>query len=69
MYLYLYIYINVYKLYIYIGYDSFWCCSKPEAGRGKGFNGVCTYARKGLTISADSEPFQEKVLDKEGIPM
>ena len=30
------------------GYDSFWCCCQTKSA--KGFNGVTTYARKGLTV-------------------
>ncbi|EGD79201.1 hypothetical protein PTSG_12954 [Salpingoeca rosetta] len=45
-------------------YDCFFsCCS---AGTSRGFNGVATFARKGLTISADPQPFADHALDCEG---
>eukprot|EP00808_Paulinella_micropora_P013881 g8342.t1 len=47
------------------GYDTFWatCESKPY----KGFNGVATFARQGLTLSADAHVMREDPeLDAEG---
>jgi exonuclease III len=47
------------------GWDTFWCPS-PSVGPFKGFNGVATYARKGLTAAADSAPLGVAALDAEG---
>ena len=47
------------------GWDSFWspCRLKGSAG---GFNGVATFARKGLCLSADCTPLESEDLDIEG---
>lgn len=42
------------------GWESFWSCSP------KGFNGVTTFARKGLTRHADAAPLGKPELDAEG---
>jgi len=44
--------------------DSFWAPSQ-ESSKKKGFNGVATFARKGLTLSADREVLGD-YLDREG---
>jgi exodeoxyribonuclease III len=46
------------------GYESFWSCC-VDTGR-QGFNGVVTYARKGMVLSADSSPLGSKDLDEQG---
>lgn len=46
------------------GYDTFWAtCTREKV---KGFNGVATYAREGLTLAADSAPLGDPVFDCEG---
>jgi exonuclease III len=46
------------------GYDTFWC---PARGKHcKGFNGVATYARTGLTSRACASPMGEEKFDEEG---
>ena len=45
-------------------WESYWCCNRRDQGRG--FNGVATYARKGLTLAADACPFGDAELDAEG---
>ena len=42
------------------GWESFWSCSQ------KGFNGVTTFVRKGLTRRADAAPLGRPELDLEG---
>jgi exodeoxyribonuclease III len=45
-------------------YESYWaCCTSREA---KGFNGVATFARKGLTLGANSTPLGSALFDDEG---
>ena len=44
------------------GWDSFWSTSTSK----KGFNGVTTFARKGLTTGADAQCLQDKAFDAEG---
>ena len=46
------------------GYESFWSCCSDSSKRG--FNGVVTYCRKGLVVSADSTPFGDPELDEQG---
>lgn len=46
------------------GYESFWSCATDQKSRG--FNGVVTYAKKGLVQSADSTPFKDTELDSQG---
>ena len=46
------------------GYDSFWSCCVDQNKRG--LNGVVTYARKGLVVSADSAPLASNDLDDQG---
>ena len=41
------------------GWDSFWACSK------KGFNGVTTFARKGLAVLGTATPFRDESFDSE----
>ena len=41
------------------GWDSFWACSK------KGFNGVTTFARKGLAVAGTATPLQDESFDSE----
>ena len=46
-------------------YESFWApCRK--VGKGKGFNGVATYVRKGLCVAADRNALRDELLDAEG---
>ncbi len=45
------------------GWDSFWSCNVSERS---GFNGVCTYARHGVTQEANARPFDDRALDDEG---
>jgi len=46
------------------GYDSFWStCTREKV---KGFNGVATYAREGLTLAADPAPLGDPAYDCEG---
>jgi exonuclease III len=45
------------------GWDSYWACNMTERG---GFNGVCTYARHGVTQEAYARPFDDRSLDDEG---
>eukprot|EP01062_Namystynia_karyoxenos_P013090 TRINITY_DN14714_c1_g1_i1.p2 TRINITY_DN14714_c1_g1~~TRINITY_DN14714_c1_g1_i1.p2 ORF type:complete len:559 (+),score=185.19 TRINITY_DN14714_c1_g1_i1:82-1677(+) len=56
-------------------YDTFWACAdgKRAAGRnggsaqqGRGLNGVATFARTGLTSSANAAPLGVEELDREG---
>jgi len=46
------------------GYESFWSCCVENGSVG--FNGVVTYARKGMVQSADAHPLGSKDLDDEG---
>ena len=46
------------------GYESFWSCCVDSSKRG--FNGVATYCKKGTTLSADSRPLKDPVLDDQG---
>ncbi|CEM21985.1 unnamed protein product [Vitrella brassicaformis CCMP3155] len=49
------------------GYDTFWACCKGNAKRGlMGYSGCATFAKKGLTLRADSEPFADAELNAEG---
>ncbi|KAK7194020.1 endonuclease/exonuclease protein-like protein [Novymonas esmeraldas] len=45
------------------GWESFWSLSGKQH---RGFNGVVTFARKGLTWRCDSEPFADAALNDEG---
>ena len=45
------------------GWDSFWCFNTTAK---KGFNGVTTFARKGLTVAAHAAPLAIETLDAEG---
>ncbi len=46
------------------GYESFWsCCTDPSK---KGFNGVVTYVKSGLTTNAINTPFDNHELDCQG---
>jgi len=44
------------------GYESFWGFCKVK----KGYSGVVTYVRKGLTYAATNTIFDKKELDDEG---
>ena len=44
------------------GWESFWAFSTAK----RGFNGVTTFARKGLTRAADAAPLGDAALDAEG---
>ena len=55
------------------GWESFWAFPATEGPVGgksstakRGFNGVTTYAKKGLTIAADAAPLGDPSLDGEG---
>ena len=48
------------------GYESFWACNDGTATQRQGLNGVCTFVRRGLTLSAESAPLQCPDLDGEG---
>ncbi|CBZ26386.1 endonuclease/exonuclease protein-like protein [Leishmania mexicana MHOM/GT/2001/U1103] len=45
------------------GWESFWSLSGKQH---RGFNGVVTFARKGLTWRCDSQPFSEDEFNEEG---
>ncbi len=45
-------------------YESFWSCCTDKSK--KGFNGVVTFVKKGLTTNANSTPFQNPILDNQG---
>ncbi len=46
------------------GYESFWaCCVDPKK---KGFNGVVTYVKKGMVVTANSRPLGSADLDDQG---
>lgn len=45
------------------GWESFWSFSGKQQ---RGFNGVVTFARKGLTWRCDSRPFAEEEFNEEG---
>ncbi len=47
------------------GWESFWCPCRLK-GSASAFNGVATFVRRGLCLSADSCPFGEDDLDREG---
>ena len=52
-------------------YESFWAFPVVEGAAKKsaakrGFNGVTTYAKRGLTVAADPAPLGDPVLDAEG---
>jgi len=46
------------------GYESFWSCCVDSSKRG--FNGVVTYVKKGMVISANSKPLGSPDLDEQG---
>ena len=46
------------------GYESFWSCCIDKKQRG--MNGCCTYARKGMVISANARPLGSAELDDQG---
>ena len=46
------------------GYESFWACCVDK--RKLGFNGVVTYSRKGMVLSADASPLGSQDLDSQG---
>ena len=54
--------------YPFGAYESFWAFPQSESTPGvkRGFNGVTTYARTGLTLAADSAPLGDPALDAEG---
>jgi exonuclease III len=45
------------------GWESFWSFSGKQH---RGFNGVVTFARKGLTWRCDNQPFEEEEFNEEG---
>lgn len=48
-------------------FDSFFSlCTANTEGGGLGFNGVATFAKKGLTLTANSKPFGQSDLDVQG---
>ena len=46
------------------GYESYWSCVSDN--KSKGFNGVVTYAKRGLVQSANCTPLQNSELDNQG---
>lgn len=48
------------------GYESFWCPNNSSDASKRGFNGVCTYAKVGLVLSADCRPLGSDELDDQG---
>ena len=48
------------------GYESFWSCNNTTEKSKKGFNGVVTYVKTGLTQSASCTPFNNHDLDCQG---
>ena len=48
------------------GYESFWSPCAAPSGKGKGFNGVATFARSGLTLAARRDALGDTELDKDG---
>jgi exodeoxyribonuclease III len=46
------------------GYESFWSCCVDASKRG--FNGVTTYAKRGMVLTADSRPLGSPDLDNQG---
>lgn len=47
------------------GWESFWACPKKSAHGGWCYNGVATFARKGLTVSATACALDDHELDGE----
>ena len=48
-------------------FDTFWAlCEGNKPWSSKGFNGVATFVRKGLTCSANSKPLANQKLDADG---
>lgn len=45
-------------------YESFWSCCTDKSK--KGFNGVVTFVKKGMTTNATSTPFHNPILDNQG---
>ena len=55
----------------FAGWESFWSFPVTEGGAKssaakRGFNGVTTFARKGLTLAANAAPLGDPALDGEG---
>lgn len=48
------------------GYESFWSCNVDQRKNMKGLNGVVTFARKGMVLSANAAPLGSKDLDEQG---
>ena len=48
------------------GFETFWACNCSQKKGAQGFNGVATFARKGLTVAADAKCLQDPALDAEG---
>lgn len=46
------------------GFESFWSCCVDATSRG--FNGVVTFARKGMVRAADASPLGDEALDNQG---
>ena len=47
-------------------FDTFWAVPTAASGQRQGLNGVATFARKGLTASANANIFGDSALDSEG---
>lgn len=48
------------------GFESFWSCNVDQGKNKKGLNGVVTFARKGMVLSANAAPLGSKDLDEQG---
>jgi exonuclease III len=48
------------------GFDTFWAFNDGSGGQRSGLNGVTTFVRKGITVSADCAPLGDPELDAEG---
>ena len=49
-----------------VGFDTFWAYPQMGSKQRKGLNGVATFVKKGKTIQANSQVFQDQSLDSEG---
>lgn len=48
------------------GFESFWSCNDGAGSQRQGLNGVCTFARRGRVLRADSAALRLDELDGEG---
>ena len=48
------------------GYESVWGCNAGSATAKKGFNGVATFCRSGMLLSASSTALQDSAVDADG---